>query len=173
MLSHNQMPPADAVRLEEMVNYFAYAYPQPRSADPFSITAEVAGCPWDPTHRLMRIGIQGRNLDEWKMAPNNLVFLLDVSGSMMPPERLPLLKSAFRVLVGRLRAEDTVSIVVYAGAAGLVLPATSGADKRAILDALDQLQAGGSTACAAGFELAYKVAKDNYKSDGNNRVILA
>src|SRR5213079_2839187 len=168
-----QMPPPDAVRIEEMINYFSYAYPQPTGADPFSITSEVTGCPWDLSHRLVRIGIQGRNLDEWKMAPNNLVFLLDVSGSMMPPERLPLIKSAFHVLVDRLRAEDTVSIVVYAGAAGLVLPPTSGADKHAILDALDHLQAGGSTAGAAGIELAYKVAKDNYKADGNNRVILA
>jgi Ca-activated chloride channel family protein len=173
MLSNNQLPPSDAVRLEEMVNYFAYSYPQPSAADPFSITAEVAGCPWDPTHRLMRIGIQGRNLDEWKMAPNNLVFLLDVSGSMSPPDRLPLIQSAFRLLVDKLRAEDTVSIVVYAGNAGLVLPPTSGADKATILAALGRLSAGGSTAGGEGIELAYKVAKDNFKADGNNRVILA
>ena len=172
-LASNQMPPADAVRIEEMVNYFNYSYPQPTGPDPFAVTTEVAGCPWDTAHRLVRIGIQGRNLEEWKMAPNNLVFLLDVSGSMMPPERLPLIKSAFRVLVDRLRAEDTVSIVVYAGAAGEVLPPTSGADKRTILDALDHLQAGGSTAGAAGIELAYKVALENFKHDGNNRVILA
>lgn len=170
MLSNNQLPPPDAVRLEEMVNYFAYSYPQPSAADPFSITAEVAGCPWDPTHRLMRIGIQGRNLDEWKMAPNNLVFLLDVSGSMSPPDRLPLIQSAFRLLVDKLRAEDTVSIVVYAGNAGLVLPPTSGADKATILAALGRLSAGGSTAGGAGIELAYKVAKDNFKANGNNRV---
>jgi Ca-activated chloride channel family protein len=172
-LAANQMPPPDAVRVEEMINYFTYSYPQPNGPDPFAVTTEVAGCPWDASHRLVRIGIQGRNLDEWKMAPNNLVFLLDVSGSMMPPERLPLIKSAFRVLVNRLRAEDTVSIVVYAGAAGEVLAPTSGADKRTILDALDHLQAGGSTAGAAGIELAYKVALDNFKHDGNNRVILA
>jgi Ca-activated chloride channel family protein len=173
MLSNNQLPPPDAVRLEEMVNYFTYSLPQPTGSDPFSITAEVAGCPWDPTHRLMRIGIQGRNLDEWKMAPNNLVFLLDVSGSMSPPDRLPLIQSAFRLLVDKLRAEDTVAIVVYAGNAGLVLPPTSGADKATILGALGRLSAGGSTAGGAGIELAYKVAKDNFKSDGNNRVILA
>jgi Ca-activated chloride channel family protein len=173
MLSRNQMPPADAVRLEEMVNYFTYSYPQPSGSDPFSITAEVSGCPWDPTHRLMRVGIQGRNLDEWKMAPNNLVFLLDVSGSMSPPDRLPLLQSAFRLLVDKLRAEDTVSIVVYAGQAGLVLPPTSGADKTTILASLNQLRSGGSTAGGQGIELAYKVAKDNFKADGNNRVILA
>jgi len=172
-LNANQMPPANAVRIEEMINYFTYSYPQPTGPDPFGVTTEVAGCPWDASHRLVRIGIQGRNLDEWKMAPNNLVFLLDVSGSMEPPDRLPLIKSAFRVLVDRLRAEDTVSIVVYAGAAGEVLPPTSGADKRTILNALDRLQAGGSTAGAAGIELAYKVALDNFKPDGNNRVILA
>lgn len=173
MLSRNQLPPPDAVRLEEMVNYFTYSYPQPSNSDPFSITAEVSGCPWDPTHRLMRIGIQGRNLDEWKMAPNNLVFLLDVSGSMSPPDRLPLLQSAFRLLVDKLRAEDSVSIVVYAGQAGLVLPPTSGADKATILAALDRLHAGGSTAGGAGIELAYKIAKENFKANGNNRVILA
>jgi Ca-activated chloride channel family protein len=173
MLTNNQLPPPDAVRLEEMVNYFTYSYPQPSGSDPFSITAEVAGCPWDPTHRLMRVGIQGRNLDAWKMAPNNLVFLLDVSGSMNPPQRLPLLQSAFRLLVDKLRAEDTVSIVVYAGQAGLVLPPTSGVDKATIIAALDKLHAGGSTAGGAGIELAYKVAKDNFKPDGNNRVILA
>jgi Ca-activated chloride channel family protein len=172
MLSQNELPPPNAVRLEEMVNYFTYSYPQPTGSDPFSITTEVTGCPWDPTHRLMRIGIQGRNLDEWKMAPNNLVFLLDVSGSMEPPDRLPLIQSAFRLLVDKLRAEDTVSIVVYAGQAGLVLPPTSGADKATILAALDQLQAGGSTAGGAGIELAYKVAIENFKPDGNNRVIL-
>ena len=172
-LAANQLPPPDAVRIEEMINYFTYSSPQPTGPDPFAVTTEVAGCPWDSSHRLMRIGIQGRNLDEWKMAPNNLVFLLDVSGSMSPPERLPLIKSAFRVLVDRLRAEDSVSIVVYAGAAGMVLPPTSGADKQTILSALDHLQAGGSTAGAAGIELAYKVAKENFKPEGNNRVILA
>ncbi len=172
-LTANTMPPADAVRIEEMINYFSYSYPQPSDGAPFSVTAEVAGCPWNVQHRLMRIGIQGKNLDLWKLAPNNLVFLLDVSGSMMPPERLPLLKSAFRFLVNELRAEDSVAIVVYAGAAGVVLPPTSGADKRTILDALDRLQAGGSTAGAEGIALAYKTAQDNFRDDGNNRVILA
>ena len=172
-LTANQMPPADAVRIEEMINYFTYSYPQPSGPTPFSITTEVAGCPWNVAHRLVRIGIQGQNLDQWKVAPNNLVFLLDVSGSMMPPERLPLIKSAFRFLVNELRAEDTVSIVVYAGAAGLVLAPTSGADKQTILAALDRLQAGGSTAGADGIALAYQVAKDNFRESGNNRVILA
>ena len=172
-LSRGLVPPPDAVRIEEMINYFSYRYPQPEGSEPFSITTEVAGCPWNAKHRLLRVGIQGRNLEQWKMAPNNLVFLLDVSGSMEPPARLPLVKSAFRVLVDQLRAEDRVSIVVYAGAAGLVLPPTSGADKEAILAALDRLQAGGSTAGGAGIELAYKVAKDHFLADGNNRVILA
>jgi Ca-activated chloride channel family protein len=172
-LREGQQPPPDAVRIEEMINYFSYSYPQPSGRDPFSITTEVSGCPWNAAHRLVRIGIQGRNLDEWKMAPNNLVFLLDVSGSMSPPDRLPLIVSAFRLLAERLRAEDTVAIVVYAGAAGLVLPPTSGADKPAILAALTRLHAGGSTAGSAGIELAYKTALDNFRKDGNNRVILA
>ena len=172
-LNHNQAPPPDAVRIEEMVNYFTYALPQPKGNDPFSITTEVSGCPWNDKHRLMRVALQGRNLDEWKMAPNNLVFLLDVSGSMQPPERLPLIKSAFRLLVNRLRPQDHVAIVVYAGAAGVVLPPTSGADKATILQALDRLSAGGSTAGAEGIELAYKLAHEAFEKDGNNRVILA
>jgi len=172
-LTAGQVPPPDAVRIEEMINYFTYHYPQPQSDVPFSITTEVAGCPWNAGNRLLRIGIQGRNLDQWKMAPNNLVFLLDVSGSMQPPQRLPLLKSAFRVLVDQLRPEDRVAIVVYAGAAGLVLPSTSGADKETILGALDHLEAGGSTAGGAGIELAYETATENFLRDGNNRVILA
>ena len=172
-LSNGLIPPPNAVRIEEMINYFSYRYPQPSGDAPFSITTEVAGCSWNTSHRLLRIGIQGRNLERWKMAPNNLVFLLDVSGSMAPPARLPLIKSAFRVLVNQLRAEDRVAIVVYAGAAGLVLPSTSGADKETILAALDNLQAGGTTAGGAGIELAYSVARENFLENGNNRVILA
>ncbi len=172
-LNANLFPPPDAVRIEEMVNYFTYSYPPPSDGSPFSVATEVAGCPWDANHRLLRVGIQAKNIDAWKLAPNNLVFLLDVSGSMQPPERLPLLQSAFRLLVEQLRAEDSVSIVVYAGAAGLVLPPTSGADKAAILAALDKLQAGGSTAGGAGIELAYKTAQDNFAPEANNRVILA
>jgi Ca-activated chloride channel family protein len=172
-LNANMLPPRDAVRIEELVNYFTYTLPQPSNAEPFTVTSEVSSCPWNVSNRLLRIGIQGRNLEQWKMAPNNLVFLIDVSGSMQPPERLPLLKSAFRLLVERLRAEDKVSIVVYAGAAGLVLPPTSGADKSAILEALDRLEAGGSTAGAAGIQLAYRTAQDAFIKGGNNRVILA
>ena len=172
-LTSGQVPPPDAVRIEEMVNYFAYHYPQPAADVPFSVTTEVAGCPWNTQNRLLRIGIQGRNLDEWKMAPNNLVFLIDTSGSMQPPQRLPLLLSAFRLLAQQLRAEDRVAIVTYAGSAGLVLESTSGADKHKILGSLDQLQAGGSTAGGAGIELAYEVAQQNFLRNGNNRVILA
>lgn len=172
-LTQGTLPPADAVRIEEMLNYFTWRYPQPNGDAPFSITTEMAGTPWNVKSRLLRIGIQGRHLDEWKMAPNNLVFLIDTSGSMQPPNRLPLLKSAFRVLVDRLRAEDRIAIVTYAGSAGLVLPPTSGADKRTIIGALDRLHAGGSTAGGAGIELAYEVAQQQFVDDGNNRVILA
>jgi len=172
-LTRGLTPPPEAVRIEELINYFSYRLPQPAGAEPFSITTEVAGCPWNEKTRLLRIAIQGRNLEEWQAAPNNLVFLLDVSGSMAPAERLPLIKSAMRVLVDRLRAEDKVSIVVYAGAAGLVLPPTSGADKKTIIAALDALQSGGSTAGGQGIELAYQIARDNFIADGNNRVILA
>ncbi|HEX2062319.1 MAG TPA: von Willebrand factor type A domain-containing protein, partial [Thermoanaerobaculia bacterium] len=170
-LHAGRLPDADMVRIEEMVNYFTYSYPQPEGAAPFSVTTEVAGCPWNPKHRLLRVGIQGRNLEQWKMAPNNLVFLIDVSGSMA--DTLPVLQDAFRVLVRELRAEDRVAIVVYAGAAGLVLPSTSGADKQTILAAIDALEAGGSTAGGEGIELAYAVAQENFLEDGNNRVILA
>jgi Ca-activated chloride channel homolog len=172
-LSQGMLPPPEAVRIEEMINYFEYDYPQPADDVPFSITTEVAGCPWDNGHRLLRIGIQGAQLEPWRMAPNRLVFLLDVSGSMQPLERLPMIQSAFRVLVNQLRAEDTVAIVVYAGASGMVLPPTSGADKETILGALDKLSAGGSTAGGAGIELAYKIAQENYDEKANNRVILA
>src|SRR5207244_11307778 len=123
-LNANLVPPPDAVRIEEMLNYFTYAYPQPTDGRPFAIATEVAGCPWAPSHRLMRIGIQAKSVEAWKLAPNNFVFLLDVSGSMQPPERLPLIKSALRMLVDQLRPVDSVAIVVYAGAAGLVLQPT-------------------------------------------------
>ena len=166
-------PPPALVRIEEMVNYFTYDYPQPDGDVPFSVTTEVAGCPWNPANRLLRVGVQGRNLEQWRMAPNNLVFLIDVSGSMQPPDKLPLLKEAFRVLVDQLRAEDRMAIVVYAGAAGLVLPSVSGAGKETILEAIRNLEAGGSTAGGAGIELAYRIARENFIEDGNNRVILA
>jgi Ca-activated chloride channel family protein len=172
-LAHNQLPPPDAVRIEEMVNYFTYSYPEPSNGKPFSITSEVAGAPWAPDHRLMRVGLRATKLAPWQMKPCNLVFLIDSSGSMMPANRLPLLKKAFRMLVGQLRAEDRVAIVTYAGAAGLVLPSTSGAEKDRILDAIEALDAGGSTAGAEGIVLAYDVAKQNFIAGGTNRVILA
>jgi Ca-activated chloride channel family protein len=172
-LSAGSLPPADAVRLEEMVNYFTYRYPEPDGSDPFAITTEVGPCPWAADHRLVRIGLQGRRIPTDKLPPSNLVFLIDVSGSMMSADKLPLVKQAFRALVGELRPQDRVAIVVYAGAAGLVLPPTSGGDKRAILDALDRLEAGGSTAGGAGLRLAYDVAREHFLREGNNRVILA
>ncbi|HEV2722666.1 MAG TPA: von Willebrand factor type A domain-containing protein [Thermoanaerobaculia bacterium] len=172
-LNAGQRPPADAVRIEEMINYFRYAYPEPSDGRPIAAVTEVAGCPWAPEHRLLRIGLRGKTVDQWKLAPNNLVFLLDVSGSMSPPDRLPLVQQALRFLVNQLRGDDSVSIVVYAGAAGVVLPHTSAANKDVILAALDKLHAGGSTAGGQGIELAYKVAEENFLPNGNNRVILA
>jgi len=173
-LSSGLKPPPNAVRVEEMLNYFTYSYPQPRDAStPFSVTTEVAGCAWNAKNRLVRIGVQGANLEQWRMSANNLVFLIDSSGSMGPPNRLPLIQAALRVLVQELRAEDRVSIVTYASAAGLVLPSTSGADKAPILGAIDRIGAGGSTAGGQGIELAYKIARDNFIAGGNNRVILA
>jgi Ca-activated chloride channel family protein len=172
-LKSNQLPPKDAVRIEEMVNYFVYDDPLPEGDRPFSINAEVSACPWNPARRLVRIGLQGRELRPDKLPPSNLVFLIDVSGSMNAPEKLPLLKSSFKLLVDSLGAEDRVSIAVYAGAAGLVLPPTPGDRREKILAALENLQAGGSTAGGAGIELAYKTAAEGFIPKGNNRVILA
>ena len=172
-LAAGTLPPADAVRLEELVNYFPYRYPEPEGADPFAVATEAGPCPWAADHRLVRIGLQGKHVPTAKLPPSNLVFLIDVSGSMTSPDKLPLVKQAFRALVGELRQQDRVAIVVYAGAAGLVLPSTPGSDKRAMLDALDRLEAGGSTAGGAGLRLAYDVARENFMREGNNRVILA
>jgi Ca-activated chloride channel family protein len=172
-ISASQMPPKDAVRIEEMINYFNYDYVQPEEDKPFSINTEVGTCPWDDEHYLVHIGLQGKNIPTEDLPPTNLVFLLDVSGSMNQANKLPLLKSAFKLLVNKLRPEDKVSIVVYAGAAGLVLPPTSGGQKQTIIAALDRLQAGGSTAGGQGIKLAYKTARQNFLQDGNNRVILA
>jgi len=171
-LSYGQAPPPDAVRIEEMVNYFTYSFPEPRDGRPIAIASEVAGCPWAPEHRLMRVGIHGKTTEQWKLAPNNLVFLIDVSGSMMPPERLPMIKQALSLLVDQLRGEDSVTIVTYAGTPGLALPKTSGADKQTIKNALANLESGGSTAGGAGIELAYKVAEESFLPNGNNRIIL-
>ncbi len=168
-----QRPPVDAVRIEEMVNYFHYNYPRPVGEDPFSINTEISTAPWNEKHKLVLIGLQGRKIPTENLPPSNLVFLIDVSGSMSDANKLPLLKSSFKLLVQQLREQDRVAIVVYAGAAGVVLPSTSGADKKKIIEALDQLEAGGSTAGGAGIRLAYQMAKDNFTKEGNNRVILA
>ncbi|HVG24590.1 MAG TPA: VWA domain-containing protein [Thermoanaerobaculia bacterium] len=166
-------PPRDAVRIEEMVNYFTYDYPEPAAGEPVSITTELAACPWNDKHRLLLVGLQTKKIDTRDLPPNNLVFLVDTSGSMESPDKLPLVKNALRLLIDQMRPQDTVSIVAYAGSAGVVLKPTHGSDRAAILEALDAFQAGGSTAGAEGIVLAYQVAKDNFLRDGNNRVILA
>jgi Ca-activated chloride channel homolog len=166
-------PPRDAVRLEELINYFPYDLPAPTGDDPVSITTEVGAAPWNTAHRLVRIGLRGRPIDVDSLPPNNLVFLIDVSGSMDEPNKLPLLKSAFALLVDQLRPQDRVALVVYAGNAGLVLPSTAGDQKSVILEAIARLEAGGSTAGGAGLRLAYDVAQQSFMSRGNNRVILA
>lgn len=172
-LNNGQAPPIDAVRIEEMINYFNYDYTQPDKTDPFSINTELSTTPWNEEHKLVHIGLQGRKIPTENLPPSNLVFLIDVSGSMNSPNKLPLLKSAFKLLVDELRPQDNVAIVVYAGAAGVVLPATEGDDKKTIMNALKKLEAGGSTAGGAGIELAYKIAHEQFKKNGNNRVILA
>lgn len=172
-INNGQRPPKDAVRIEEMVNYFNYDYDQPQGDVPFAVHTEISTAPWNPKHRLIQIGLQGKKIPTQNLPASNLVFLIDVSGSMSDPNKLPLLKSSFKLLVQELREQDHVAIVVYAGAAGLVLEPTSGADKKKILAALDQLEAGGSTAGGAGIQLAYAVAKEHFKQGGNNRVILA
>ncbi len=172
-LREGQRPPKDAVRIEEMVNYFAYGYAEPRAGQPFSVATDVAPCPWNARHRLLRIGLQGRHVDTRSLPPGNLVFLVDVSGSMGSPNKLPLVKEALGMLVANLRAQDRISLVVYAGAAGLVLDATPGDQKGRILEAIDRLEAGGSTAGGAGLRLAYDVARRGHIAGGNNRVILA
>ena len=170
---HGSMPPRDAVRVEELINYFNYDYPEPEGDDPFSINTEVADCPWRPEHRLVHIGLQGKRVPIEDLPPANLVFLIDVSGSMRPANKLPLLKNGFRMLTDNLREEDRVAIVTYAGRAGLVLDSTPGDKKEKILEAINQLGAGGSTAGAAGIQLAYEIAEKHFMKDGNNRVILA
>ncbi len=168
-----QLPPIDAVRVEEMINYFDYDYDAPKGDDPVKVFTEVAEAPWNKDHYLMHIGIKAKELDKGKLPPSNLVFLIDVSGSMGASNKLPLLKSAMKMLVGELRDNDRVAIVVYAGAAGLVLESTPGFEKGKINQAIDQLESGGSTAGGAGIKLAYKVAADHLLKEGNNRVILA
>ncbi len=173
MINNGETIPSDAVKIEEMVNYFSYTYPQPIDEHPFSINTEVIETPWHKDTQLVRIGLQGKTYANEALPASNLTFLIDVSGSMGAVNKLPLLKSAFKLLVKQLRPKDKVSIVVYAGAAGVVLEPTSGDHKEKILSALDNLQSGGSTAGGAGIQLAYKFAEKNFNKKGNNRVILA
>lgn len=172
-LTQGQMPYKDAVRIEEMINYFDYDYAQPKNEHPFSINTELSDSPFNKGLKLLHIGLQGKIIPNENLPASNLVFLIDVSGSMSSANKLPLLKQALGVLIEQLRPQDKVSMVVYAGAAGLVLPATSGRDKQKINEALNNLEAGGSTAGGAGIQLAYKVAVENFVKEGNNRVILA
>ncbi|WP_264525036.1 YfbK domain-containing protein [Flavobacterium sp. N502536] len=172
-INNGQAVPKDAVRVEEMVNFFKYNYPQPKDQNPFSIHTELSDSPWNAKNKVLKIGLQGKNIPTENLPASNLVFLIDVSGSMSDMNKLPLLKQSLKILVNELRRKDKVAIVVYAGAAGLVLPPTSGDEKKTIVDALDNLNAGGSTAGGAGIELAYKIAAENFIKDGNNRVILA
>ncbi|MFN2623084.1 MAG: von Willebrand factor type A domain-containing protein [Chthoniobacterales bacterium] len=172
-INSGSVPPKDAVRVEEMINYFTYDYKEPEGDKPFSIDLDATSCPWEPSHRLLRIGLKGREVANEKRPASNLVFLLDVSGSMMPAERLPLVKQAMRLLVDKLGENDRVAIVIYAGGSGLALKSTPGNEKEKILRALEELQAGGSTNGAEGIELAYKIAADNFIKGGVNRVILA
>jgi Ca-activated chloride channel family protein len=172
-INEGSLPPKDAVRIEEMINYFTYDYEQPTDGRPFAVHLDVTGCPWETSHRLVRIGLKGKEIGIDKRGPSNLVFLLDVSGSMMPPERLPLVKQAMRLLVEKLTENDRVAIVIYAGGSGVALPSTTGDHKGQILQALEDLQAGGSTNGAEGIQLAYKIAAANVIKGGVNRVILA
>ncbi|ACU58694.1 vWA domain-containing protein [Chitinophaga pinensis] len=172
-LNEGNMPPVDAVRVEEMINYFDYKYSNPTGNTPVAVRTDMAICPWNTAHQLVRIALKGKDVAKDNLPPSNLVFLIDVSGSMSDAKKLPLVKQAFKLLVNQLRPVDRVAIVVYAGAAGLVLPSTSGDHKTAILDALDKLEAGGSTAGGEGVQLAYKTATEYLLKSGNNRVIIA
>jgi len=171
-INNNRMPPKDAVRIEEMINYFTYDYPDPNGPHPFSITTEISRCPWNKKHKLVHIGLQGKKLNYDDLKPCNLVFLVDSSGSMSSHNKLPLLKKSLAMLLDSLDDRDKIAVVAYAGSAGLVLPSTPASKKEQILKALAQLSAGGSTAGGAGIQLAYKVAKENLIKEGNNRVIL-
>lgn len=172
-INEGQKVPKDAVRVEEMINFFKYKYPQPDGQHPFAIHTEYSDCPWNKNSRLLKIGLQGKDVPMENLPATNLVFLVDVSGSMDEPNKLPLLKESMKILVKELRSTDRVSIVVYAGSAGVVLEPTSGEDKDEIMDAFDDLHAGGSTAGGEGIELAYKLAQENFIKGGNNRVVIA
>jgi Ca-activated chloride channel family protein len=173
MLAEGQLPPPDAVRIEELVNYFRYDLPQPKEGRPFSVTVELAPAPWNPGHRLARVALKGREIAEKDRPAANLVFLIDVSGSMQPENKLPLVKRSLKLLVERLKSDDTVALVVYAGSSGVVLEPTSGSEKAKILRAIDSLGAGGSTNGGEGIERAYELAAAHFLKGGINRVVLA
>ena len=171
-INQGEMPPKDAVRIEEMINYFNYNYPKPAGNDPVRITTEVGICPWNKTHRLVQIGLKAREIENQNLPASNFVFLIDVSGSMFGPTRLELVKSSLRLLVNNLREKDRVAIVTYCGDARVALPSTPGNEKQKIKDALETLTAGGSTAGGAGIKEAYRIAQKNFIAQGNNRIIL-
>jgi Ca-activated chloride channel family protein len=172
-LNQGQAPPKDAVRVEELINYFSFNYPEPRDGKPIAVTTAMGDCPWNSSHRLALVGVQAQRIDASRIPPRNLVFLIDVSGSMFDQRKLPLVKASLAMLAPNLTDKDRVAIVVYAGNTGLVLPSTSGGDTQTILDALRRLEAGGSTNGGQGLLLAYKVAQDHFITGGVNRVILA
>lgn len=172
-LNEGMLPPLDAVRIEELINYFDYCYPQPQGEHPFSITTELRTCSWNENRQLALIGIQGEVIKMDEAPKSNLVFLLDVSGSMGSPDKLGLLKKGLALLIDQLREEDRIAIVVYAGSAGVVLNSTSGAKKNEIKRVLNRLSAGGLTAGGAGIHMAYKIAEKNFIKGGNNRILLA
>ncbi|MGZ3776689.1 MAG: YfbK domain-containing protein, partial [Mucilaginibacter sp.] len=171
-INNGQLPPPDAVRVEEMINYFKYNFNNPAGSDPVGITTEISSAPWNKNHLLVRIGLKARTVDMDKLPPSNMVFLLDISGSMGEANKLPLVKSAMKMLVDQLRPEDRVAIVVYSGEVALKLPSTPGNEKQRIKDAIDELQAGGSTAGGAGIKMAYRIARENFMRNGNNRIIM-
>lgn len=171
-INQGEMPPKDAVRIEEMINYFNYNYPKPTGNDPVRITTEVGICPWNKTHRLVQIGLKAREIESKNLPASNFVFLIDVSGSMFGPTRLELVKSSLRLLVNNLREKDRVAIITYCGDARIALPSTPANEKQKIKDTLETLTAGGSTAGGAGIEEAYRIAQKNFIAQGNNRIIL-
>lgn len=173
MINEGETVDKNAVRIEEMVNYFTYDYPQPQNNHPFSINTEYSDSPWNPQHKLLKIGLQGKNVPMNNLPPSNIVFLIDTSGSMSEDNKLPLLKESLKILLNQLRPQDKVGIVAYAGSAGVILSSTSASEKGKILEAFEKLEAGGSTAGGEGIELAYKLAKENFIKGGNNRVVLA
>ncbi|WP_211316338.1 von Willebrand factor type A domain-containing protein [Niabella yanshanensis] len=171
-INNGQLPPGGAVRIEEMINYFSYNYPQPAGDVPFSINTEYTICPWNEKHQLVSIGLQGKKIATENLPAANIVFLIDVSGSMSSPDKLPLVQASMKLLADQLRPQDRVAMVVYAGSAGVVLPSTEGNETIKIKDAIDRLQAGGSTAGGAGIQLAYKIAQEGFIKNGNNRIVL-